>query len=289
MILTTVAAWSFVIIWSTGFIVARQIADDADPNLFLSVRFALVALLFALYGKIKCAQWPDIPTSFRLIGVGALLSGLYLGPGFWAVAQGLQPGIMALIGTLQPPLTALLAWRFLSEKPSSWTFIGLLIGMTGVALAVSPTLQGDTAAGIKALPVIVLLAAVVSILSLTAGTLLQRSSVSKISIAPACALQNAGGFLVVGVLALLLGESRLTIDTKTMAALAYAVVVLSVGGFTLLIWLVRTGGATRSSSLLFLAPPLASIIAWYLYDDQLAPIQIIGFIITLVGVWLARK
>ena len=199
---------------------ARQIADDADPNLFLSLRFAIVALLFAVYCQIRRAQWPDISTSIRLMGVGALLSGLYLGPGFWAVAQGLQPGVMALIGTLQPPLTALLAWRFLSEKPSPWTFIGLLVGMIGVALAVSPTLQGDTAAGIKALPIIVLLAAVVSILSVTAGTLLQRSSVSKISIAPACALQNAGGFLVVGLLAILLGESRLPMDTKTMAALA---------------------------------------------------------------------
>lgn len=217
------------------------------------------------------------------------MSGLYLGPGFWAVGQGLQPGVMALIGTLQPPLTALLAWRFLKEAPSRWTFTGLFIGMIGVAIAVSPTLQGDTASGVQALPLVVILAAIVSILSLTAGTLLQRSSVSKVSIAPACALQNVGGFLVVTVLAIVLGESRLPLDTKTLAALAYAVVVLSIGGFTLLIWLVRTGGATRSSSLLFLVPPLASIIAWYLYDDLLTPVQIVGFIITLTGVWLARR
>lgn len=289
MSFTTIAAWGFVIIWSTGFIVARQIADDADPHLFLSTRFAIVAIIFALYCQINRANWPDLPSALRLIGIGALLSGLYLGPGFWAVGQGLQPGVMALIGTLQPPLTALLAWRFLHEEPSRWTFAGLFIGMVGVGMAVSPTLQGDTAAGIKALPIIVIMAAIVSILSVTAGTLLQRSSVSKVSIAPACALQNIGGFLVVAILAILLGESRLPMDTHTLAALAYAVVVLSIGGFTLLIWLVRTGGATRSSSLMFLAPPLASIIAWYLYDDLLTPIQIAGFVITLAGVWLARK
>ncbi|MFT4729081.1 MAG: drug/metabolite transporter (DMT)-like permease [Granulosicoccus sp.] len=289
MILTTVAAWSFVIIWSTGFIVARQIAGDADPHLFLTARFAIVALLFALFCRISRADWPDTPSTFRLIGIGALLSGLYLGPGFWAVGQGLQPGVMALTGTLQPPLTALLAWRFLQEEPSRWTFAGLFTGMIGVAMAVSPTLHGDTASGVKALPLIVLLAAVVSILSVTAGTLLQRSSVSKVSIAPACALQNVGGFLVVAILAIALGESRLPMDAKTLAALTYAVIVLSIGGFTLLIWLVRTGGATRSSSLMFLAPPLASIIAWHLYDDQLTPIQIAGFIVTLAGVWLARK
>ena len=289
MLLTTVAAWSFVLIWSTGFIVARQISDDADPHLFLSARFAIVAVVFAFYCHFKRITWPDLSNTWRLIGVGALLSGLYLGPGFWAVGQGLQPGVMALIGTLQPPLTALLAWRFLQEEPSRWTFAGLLIGMVGVAMAVSPTLQGDTASGIKALPLIVLLAAVVSILSITAGTLLQRSSVSKIDIAPTCALHNIGGFLVVTLLAIILGESRLPMNSETLAALAYAVVVLSIGGFTLLIWLVRTGGATRSSSLMFLAPPLASIIAWCLYDDVLTPIQIAGFVVTLAGVWLARK
>ena len=289
MILTNIAAWSFVIIWSTGFIVARQIADDADPNLFLSVRFFFVATLFALYCNVSRTQWPDAASALRLIGVGALLSGFYLGPGFWAVGQGLQPGVMSLFGTLQPPLTAILAWRFLQEEPSRWTFAGLFIGMIGVAIAISPTLQGDAASGIKALPIIVLLAAVVSILSITAGTLLQRSSVAKVSIAPACALQTVGGFLVVAMLAGLLGESRFPLNTKTLTALAYAVVVLSIGGFTLLIWLVRTGGATKSSSLLFLAPPLASIMAWHLYKDPLAPIQIAGFVITLIGVWLARK
>lgn len=289
VILSTLAAWCFVLIWSTGFIVARQIADHAEPNLFLSARFAIVATLFALYCFFTRTKWPNLKTSWQLIGVGALLSGLYLGPGFWAVGQGLQPGVMALIGTLQPPLTALLAWRFLNERPSKWTFIGLAIGMIGVSLAIAPTINGDAALGIKVLPPIVLLAATISILAVTAGTLLQKTSVSHVKLAPASALQTFGGFLVVAFLAIVLEETRLPLDFRTLSSLAYAVFVLSIGGFTLLIWLVRTGGATRSSSLLFLAPPLASIMAWQFYDDQLSPLQITGFIVTLVGVWLARK
>ncbi len=289
MILHSLAAWSFVLIWSTGFIVARQIADHAEPNLFLSARFAIVAAIFAVYCLISRSEWPDVKTSLRLIGVGALLSGLYLGPGFWAVGQGLQPGVMALIGTLQPPLTALLAWQFLKETPNRWTFIGLFMGMVGVSLAIAPTISGEAASGVKALPPVVLLAAIVSILAVTAGTLLQKSSVAEVGLAPASALQTLGGFIVVALLALALGETRLPLDWKTLSALAYAVVVLSIGGFTLLIWLVRTGGATRSSSLLFLAPPLASVMAWFLYDDKLSPIQLTGFAITLAGVWLARK
>ncbi len=289
MTLTTVAVWSFVFIWSTGFIIARQIADHADPNLFLTARFGLVALLFAVYCFVRGATWPNTLVSMKLIGVGTLLSGVYLGLGFWSVSEGLQPGVMALIGTLQPPLTAILAQRFFNESVTRWTFLGLAIGMLGVALAVSPTINGDTATGIKALPVTVLFAAVVSILAVTAGTLLHRTSIAEVEIAPACALQNVGGFATVALLALLLGESAFPLDGKTMGALIYAVLILSVTGYTLLIWLVRTGGATRSSSLLFLTPPLAGIMAWLFYDDQLSSIQLAGFAITLLGVWLSRK
>ena len=292
----------FVVIWSTGFVVARSIAGRADPNLFLCVRFGLALLVFASVAALRRERLPDRSMLGRLFVVGALLQGLYLGPGFWAVGQGLQPGVMALVGALQPPLTAVLAWRLFGERASRRALVGIGLGVAGVALAVSPLLAGSPggidptgavgAADVATAPgagIAVVLAATVSIGAITAGTLLQRGAVREVPLATASAVQCAGGVAVTAALALLLGEARFESDATTLLALAWAVLVLSVGGFTLLIVLVRTGGATRASSLMFLAPPLAAVLAWMLFDDALAPVQLAGFALALVGVTLARR
>ena len=286
-------AIAFVLIWSTGFIVARSIAGRADPNLFLSIRFALSLAVFAAIAAARRERLPGPDLLPRLLVVGALLQGMYLGPGFWAVGHGLQPGVMSLIGALQPPLTAAVAWRLFGERVSAINLVGIALGIGGVALAVAPVLSGtslDAANG----PgggggALVVFAAFVSVSAITAGTLLQRGPVRAVPLATASAVQCAGGLAVVATLALLLGERRFTLDTPTLLALAYAVLALSLGAFTLLIALVRTGGSTRASSLLLVAPPLAAVMAWWLFDDALAPPQVAGFVVALAGVILARR
>ena len=306
-------ALAFVLIWSTGFIVARSIAGRADPNLFLSVRFALVLLVFSAIAAVRRERLPEPWLLRRLFVVGALLQGLYLGPGFWAVGNGLQPGVMALIGALQPPLTAAVAWRLFGERVTATNLLGIALGIVGVALAVAPLLSGaslDASTGQVGGSVgepagtlvdglvggvgggtglVVLLAALVSVSAVTAGTLLQRGAVREVPLAMASAVQCTGGLAVVAILALLLGERRFALDPPTLFALGYAVLVLSVGGFTLLIALVRTGGSTRASSLMFVAPPLAAVMAWWLFGDALAPVQLAGFVVALAGVALARR
>ena len=273
----------FVFIWSTGFIVARAIAPVADPNLFLAVRFALATVLLAALAVAARAAWPGRQQTVQLLGIGALLQGLYLGAGFWAVGNGLPAGLMALLGAMQPVLTAALSTRMFGETTSTLNKAGIALGMLGLTLAVWPKTGGDGVA-----PLVVLVG-VFSTLSITAGTLLQKTSVRSVALLPSSAIQHLGGCLVVVVLAALLGEHRFEIGRELLAALAWAVLVLSIGGTTLLLWMVRRGRATAATSLLFLVPPLAAVIAWLAFGETLSALQLSGFAIAVVGVWLARR
>lgn len=280
---TQLAALAFVLIWSTGFIVAGAIREHADPNMFLAARFAACAIAFAIASWLLSLQWPNRRTTVELLGIGALMHGLYLGASFWAVGEGLQPGVMALFGAMQPTLTAVIATRWLGEKTSIRNRVGLALGILGVALAAWP------ADGISPTRGIVIAAAIVSVLAITAGTLLQKSRVASVHLVPSSAVQNLGAMMLAITLTVALGEYRLDVNPVSIGALAYAVIVLSIGGATLLLWMVRHGSATQATSLLLLAPPLAAILAWWLFSDALSTRQIAGFAFALIGVWLARR
>jgi drug/metabolite transporter (DMT)-like permease len=277
----------FVLIWSTGFIVAKAIVPYADPNLFLTVRCALACLLFLGITLAVRAPWPRWREVPKHVLAGVLLQGGYLGGTYWVVEQGLAPAVMALLGSLQPLLTAVLASFVLREVPTRRTWFGLIIGVSGVALVLLPRfLTGAGGAG--ALPAGVLVVAIIAVLSLTAGTVLQKTSVAAADIRASSVLQNAGAALVVGPLAWARHETRWISSVELWASLAWASLVLSGLGTLLLVWMVRRGRAANVASLLLLAPPLAAAETYLLFGDRLTPVQLAGFAIALVGVLLCN-
>ncbi|MCX5538631.1 DMT family transporter [Paraburkholderia sp. CNPSo 3076] len=302
--LATFAPTFFVVLWSTGFVVARAIAPYADPNLFLLARFVGTAALFTIVALAMRAPWPRGREIGKHLFAGALLQGVYLGAGYWAVAQGLSAGVMALLGALQPLLTAAIAARTFGERlpPRRWT--GMSLGLAGVVLVLSPKLYAAMHAGGGAItdaaaatahthahanPLLVVVVAVVSVGSITAGTLYQKTSLAQADIRSASAVQNLGAAIVAAVLALVLGETR-WISTPTLwFSLAWGIAMLSGAGVTLLVWMVRHGDAARATALLFLAPPLAALESWLLFGETLTPVQMAGFGVALAGVLLARR
>jgi len=297
--LATFAPALFVALWSTGFVVARAIAPYAAPNLFLLARFAGTAALFACVALAVCAPWPRGREIGKHLFAGALLQGVYLGAGYWAVAQGLSAGVMALLGALQPLLTAAVAARLFGERlpPRRWT--GMSLGLAGVVLVLSPKLRaatqaassaiGDTAAPGHANSLLVVIVAVAAVGSITAGTLYQKTSLAQADIRSASAVQNAGAAIVAAVLALGLGETRWIASPTLWFSLAWGIAMLSGAGVTLLVWMVRHGDAARATALLFLAPPLAAFESWLLFGETLTPTQMAGFGVALAGVLIARR
>jgi drug/metabolite transporter (DMT)-like permease len=281
----TASAALFVLIWSTGFIVAKVVAGVADPDLFLAVRCTVAGGMFlvvAVAARVRWPRWREIP---KHLLAGTLMQGGYLGGTYWAVGQGLAPGVMALLGALQPLLTAVLAIAVLREIPSRRTWAGLVLGVTGVALVMVPGLM---ARGAGAVSPGVFAIAIAAVLSLTAGTVLQKTSIAAADLRVSSVLQNAGAAATVGLIAGARGETRWIPGAALWGSLAWASLVLSGLGTLLLVWMVRRGRAANVASLLLLAPPLAATESYFLFGDRLTAVQIAGFAIALVGVFLCN-
>ncbi|MDY0054937.1 MAG: DMT family transporter [Methyloversatilis sp.] len=276
----------FVLVWSTGFVVARAIDGVADPNLFLFARFVSTTVLFALIARATGAAWPARAQWPLHLVAGGLLQGVYMGGGYWAVAHGLSPAAMALLATLQPVVTALIARRLFGESVSRRFWPGALAGAIGVALVLAPRLS---AVGPDALSPWAVGVALLSVAAITAGTLVQKTSLAASDLFAASSIQNAGGALVCGCAALLLGESLWVPGSALWGALAWAVFGLSAVGSTLLVWMVRRGSAARVTVLVLLAPPLAAVQAALLFGERLDAVQMAGFALTLAGVLLCRR
>jgi len=289
--LASLIAAVFVVLWSTGFVVARAVTPYADPNLFLLARFGGTALVFALAAIVARSAWPTGRSLGKHLAAGALLQGIYLGAGYWAVAQGMSAGVMALLGALQPLATAAVAAPLFGERLSRRGWTGMALGLAGVVLVLAPKLAAAAppATHGNAPGWLVVVISVGAVASITAGTLFQKTSLAKADIRSASAVQNVGAALVAAVLALALGEHRWIASATLWASLAWGIAMLSGISVTLLVWMVRRGDAARATALMFLAPPLAALQGYVGFGEALLPVQIAGFAIALTGVLLARS
>jgi drug/metabolite transporter (DMT)-like permease len=283
------APLTFALFWSSGFMVAKYAAPDADPFTFLVVRFATSIVILASIAVASRAPWP---ASARDAGhsmvVGVLLHGGYLGGVWWAVAQGLPAGISGLITAAQPLLTALLAAPLLGERVTRRQWCGIVAGFIGIVLVLAPRLTAvDTAAlGIVALPMIVNFGATVSV---TLGTFYQKRFVAGADLRTGTCLQFIRALAVMAPLALATETLRFDVNATLLAALAWSVLVTSLAAIALLLLMIRHGELSRVAALIYLVPPLAVLQAFILFDETLGAVQIVGMGVTAAGVWLATR
>jgi drug/metabolite transporter (DMT)-like permease len=272
----------FVVLWATGFIGARAGMPHAEPGTFLFLRFSLAFILLSGLVVIARAPWPKGRKAFQALAVGALLHGVYLGGVFWAVREGMPAGVVAVVVGLQPILTAILAGWLLGETITMRHRIGLLLGVLGVVLVLYPKLSfsgdGITPATIGA--------SFLACLGVTLGTILQKATGGTGHIRSGAALQYLGALAPVGLLSLF--ETRqITWNGELVFALAWLTLVLSVGAVFLLLWLIREGSVASVSTLFFLTPAVAALLAWALFGETLGPVQLIGMALSAGAVRLA--
>ncbi len=281
-----IASALFVLIWSTGFIVARAVVPHGAPELILAIRLTLTTLLLggaALYAR---QGWPHGRRLGLHLAAGAMLHGLYLTLSWWAVHHAMPAGIMSLLGSLQPLMVAVASVALLGDRLPARTWGGLGIAIMGVGCVLMPAIERSGAGAIGIVPVV---AGIVAVLAMTGGTLIQRGAIAGDPILMSGAVQNAGGAMVAIAATLIVGEWRWDNAPILWIGLGWSVLGLSAAGLSLLVWLVRHQGPTAMSMLLLLVPPLAAIEAWLLFGEKLGPVQLVGFALALGGVLLGRS
>ena len=273
----------FIILWSSAFITTKPIVDDSSPFAALGFRFLIVSIgffLFALYKNYKIFTSKNSLLSAILSGV--LFHGVYLGGVFYSISKGLPAGIAALIVTLQPILTNALAGPLLNEKVSWRQWVGVLFGFSGAILVLGFDI-GAT------LPAIGVLAAVVSLVAVTAATLWQKKISNNLPLPVSNMYQAIGGFLFHATIIIFFEKPFIIFTSSFIFAMSHQIFLVSFGAFSILMYLLHKGSASKTVTLFFLVPPTSAIMAWIFLNEFLTKIDVLGFIIATIGVYIATR
>ncbi len=273
----------FVLIWSTGFIVARYGMPYAPPMKFLALRYVLSILCFLPWIVLARVAWPKTRAQWLHLAItGVLMNGGYLGGVWAAVKAGMGSGLSSLIVGLQPVLTAVwLSGTGGHVTRRQWT--GLTLGFAGLALVVSRKLgQGGEADWVN------LSLATMALLSITAGTLYQKRFVAPCDVRSANVVLLAAALLVTLPFALLEHEA-LHWNAELLGAMAWSVLVLTLGGSSLLYLLIQRGAVASVTSLMYLVPPATALMAWLLFAEPITLTTLTGIAMTAVGVSLVVR
>ena len=273
----------FIVLWSSAFVTTKPIIDNSDPFAALAFRFFIVALgffLFSIYTKkqILTNQKNLIQSLFS----GVLFHGVYLGGVFYSISIGMPTGIAALIVTLQPILTNALAEKFLGEKVSFKQWLGIALGFLGAALV----LGFDIGAS---LPVIGVIASFIALLAITTSTLWQKKISNNLPLSVSNMYQAIGGCLFHLIIIFIFIEPYINFTPTFMIAMSHQIFLVSFGAFSILMFLIKNNSASKTVSIFFLIPPTTAIMAWLFLNEVLNNLDLIGFAVATLGVYIATR
>lgn len=273
----------FIILWSSAFVTTKPIIDNSDPFTALAFRFFIVALgffLFSIYTKKKILT--NQKNLIQSLFSGVLFHGVYLGGVFYSISIGMPTGIAALIVTLQPILTNALAEKFLGEKVSFKQWLGIALGFLGAVLVLGFDI------GVS-LPVIGVIASFIALLAITTSTLWQKKISNNLPLSVSNMYQAIGGCLFHLIIIFIFTEPYINFTPTFMIAMSHQIFLVSFGAFSILMFLIKNNSASKTVSIFFLIPPTTAIMAWLFLNEVLNNLDLIGFAVATLGVYIATR
>ena len=273
----------FIILWSSAFITTKPIIDNSDPFAALAFRFFCVAFgffIFSIYTnqKILVSNKDLIQSIFS----GVLFHGIYLGGVFYSVSIGMPTGITALIVTLQPVLTNALAGKFLGEEVSFKQWVGVMLGFFGTTLVLGFDIG-------TSLPIIGIIASFIALLAITTSTLWQKKISTNLPLSVSNMYQAIGGCLFHIIIIIIFTDPYINFTSTFFIAMSHQIFLVSFGAFTILMFLIKNNSASKTVSIFFLIPPTTAVVAWLFLNEVLTNLDLIGFIIATLGVYIATR
>ena len=289
MTLDRLAPALFVLLWSTGWIVARYVAPHSEPLVFLCIRYASAAAVLLLLCLAVRAAWPKGRAGWwHAVFSGVLLHGVYLGGVWWAIDVGVPTALSGLIAALQPLLTAMWAPFAVGERLTRGQWMGIVFGLAGLLIAIVPRLAAlhwsEVATALVPLGV-----NVIGMIGVTAGTIYQKRFLQTGDLRSTAMLQYVGAFAFTLPLAWLFEDFAMSWNIHLTIALLWSVFGLSIGAIVLLLYLIRRGQVSRAASLIYLVPPAVAIEAFLLFGERLSVPMIVGTVIVVIGVYLTNR
>ena len=273
----------FILLWSSAFITTKPIIDNSDPFSALAFRFFFVAVgfyLFSVYSKQSIIIKKKNLVESVLSGV--LFHGFYLGGVFYSISIGMPTGIAALIVTLQPVLTNALSGPMLGEKVTLKQWIGVLLGFIGAALVLGFDIGSE-------IPLLGLIATIVALVAITTSTIWQKKLSNNLPLSVSNFYQALGGCMFHILIIILFAKPYIVFSQTFIIAMSHQIFLVSFGAFTILMFLIKNNSASKTVSIFFLIPATSAFMAWIFLDESLTNLDLIGFLITTIGVYIATR
>ncbi len=273
----------FILLWSSAFITTKPIVDNSNPFAALAFRFFFVAVgfyLFSLYSKNSIIIKKKNLIESVLSGI--LFHGLYLGGVFYSISIGMPTSIAALIVTLQPILTNALSGPILNEKVTTKQWIGVLLGFLGAALVLGLDIGTD-------IPLLGLIATIIALLSITTSTIWQKKLSNNLPLPVSNFYQAVGGCLFHILIMIFFVKPYINFTKTFIIAMGHQILLVSFGAFTILMFLIKKNSASKTVSIFFLIPATSALMAWLFLNESLTHLDLVGFLIATVGVYIATR
>ena len=273
----------FILLWSSAFITTKPIVDNSDPFSALAFRFFFVALgfyLFSVYSRQSIIV--NQKNLIESVLSGVLFHGFYLGGVFYSISIGMPTGIAALIVTLQPILTNALSGPILGEKVTIKQWIGVLLGFSGAVLVLGLDIGSN-------IPMLGLVATIIALISITASTIWQKKLSNNLTLSVSNFYQAVGGCLFHILVILFFGKPYINFSETFIIAMGHQIFLVSFGAFTILMFLIKNNSASKTVSIFFLIPTTSAFMAWLFLNESLTTLDLIGFLITTIGVYIATR
>ena len=273
----------FILLWSSAFITTKPIIDNSDPFAALAFRFFFVAVgfyLFSLYSNHSVIIKQKNLIESVLSGI--LFHGFYLGGVFYSISIGMPTGIAALIVTLQPILTNALSGPILGEKVNFQQWIGVLLGFVGAALVLGLDVGQE-------IPLFGLIATIIALIAITTSTIWQKKLSSNLPLSVSNFYQAIGGCLFHVVTVIFFAEPYIDFTKTFFIAMSHQIFLVSFGAFTILMFLIKNNSASKTVSIFFLIPATSAFMAWLFLNENLTNIDLLGFLIASIGVYIATR
>ena len=273
----------FILLWSSAFISGKVIVQDSTPFAALAFRFAIVSFGFFLFSLIKKEKiFGKVSNIFESLSTGILFHGIYLGGCWYAFYIGMPAAIVALIVTLQPILTNILSGPLFGEKITWKQWLGIVFGFTGSLLVLGIDFQNE-------LPRNGVIISIVALSAITIGTLWQKKLSGKLSLAVNNGYQAIGGCLFNILLMFLFETPYINFTLNFILGMSHQILLVSFGAFTILMYLIKSGSVSKTTTLFFLVPPTSAVMAYFFINENLTIIDISGLIIATFGVYIATR
>ena len=273
----------FILLWSSAFITTKPIIDNSDPFAALAFRFSLVAFgffIFSIYKKEKILI--SKKNFFESFLSGVLFHGFYLGGVFYSISIGMPTGIAALIVTLQPILTNALSGPILNENVSKKQWIGVLLGFSGATLVLGFDIGSK-------IPIAGVLATIIALLAITFSTLWQKKLSNNLPLSVSNMNQALGGCIFHLLIIILFAKPYINFSQTFIIAMSHQIFLVSFGAFTILMYLIKNNSASKTVSIFFLIPATSAFMAWVFLNENLTNLDLLGFLITTIGVYIATR